>query len=299
MVLVFYGICSPGIPGRSLRDPSVWIPKMFEDTHELAQSQTQNQNQTNGVESTSTSAAAPSSAIAIPNSSPKPSAEGDGSNTDADGSRGEGMGSAPGNAGSASVSLLTKSLQMFSDSPPSASVEFFQGHFNQPFSVVGPHVTLSQSLRERGLGFGQNPNPNLERRGSQPLIQRQSQLQDDEEYQHQQQQQKQDSGFLPSLPTPEEYAPSSLPSYHQRLQEQAQQQFDNALAEEEQWQAGMRGPLPDGFPRRVRKTSFDHTVDRVDDVVRLRGRHQVDGRPMPPPENPMVCLIVVLKGVYF
>src|SRR5271169_3586093 len=106
---------------------------------------------------------------------------------------------------------------MFSDSPPGASLEFFQGHFNQPPLVVGPHLTLSQSLRERGLGFGQNSNsnPNLERRGSQPLIQRQLQLQD-EDKQQQQQQQKQDSRYLTSLPTPDEYAPTSLPAYHQR-----------------------------------------------------------------------------------
>lgn len=35
------------------------------------------------------------------------------------------------------------------------------------------------------------------------------------------------------------------------------------------------------FPRRVRKTSFDHTVSK-DEIGRGGGRHQVNGRPMPP-----------------
>lgn len=35
------------------------------------------------------------------------------------------------------------------------------------------------------------------------------------------------------------------------------------------------------FPRRVRKTSFDHTVSK-DEIGRGGGRHQVNGRPLPP-----------------
>lgn len=36
------------------------------------------------------------------------------------------------------------------------------------------------------------------------------------------------------------------------------------------------------FPRRVRKTSFDHTVVRDGIVRNAAGRHQVNGRPLPP-----------------
>ncbi|EKM54291.1 uncharacterized protein PHACADRAFT_258054 [Phanerochaete carnosa HHB-10118-sp] len=37
-----------------------------------------------------------------------------------------------------------------------------------------------------------------------------------------------------------------------------------------------------GFPKRVRKTSFDHTVEREGFFTGVSGRHQVDGKPQPP-----------------
>jgi GATA-binding protein len=37
-----------------------------------------------------------------------------------------------------------------------------------------------------------------------------------------------------------------------------------------------------GFPRHVRKTSFDHTVSREGMLRNLGGRHQVNGKPIPP-----------------
>ncbi|CAE6369262.1 unnamed protein product [Rhizoctonia solani] len=48
---------------------------------------------------------------------------------------------------------------------------------------------------------------------------------------------------------------------------------------------GMSGDGGDYFPRRVRKTSFDHTVQRPDFAshnVAIRGRHQYNGRPLAP-----------------
>jgi len=76
---------------------------------------------------------------------------------------------------------------------------------------------------------------------------------------------------LPSYGSPA-FAPSSLPS------------------------AGLHGlirmpsaPHPTGqspeqraFPRHVRKTSFDHTVSRDGVLTGLSGRHQVNGKPLPP-----------------
>ncbi|KAG8804890.1 hypothetical protein FRC17_005848 [Serendipita sp. 399] len=93
-----------------------------------------------------------------------------------------------------------------------------------------------------------------------------------------------------------------MPAYHHLLQQQQQQQHEQqqqqlyaagfqapSSAVEEQWQGGMRSALPTGFPRRVRKTSFDHTVGRDGEGAgngpRDLGRHQVDGRPVPPPAS--------------
>ncbi|KAJ3570962.1 hypothetical protein NP233_g4061 [Leucocoprinus birnbaumii] len=46
------------------------------------------------------------------------------------------------------------------------------------------------------------------------------------------------------------------------------------------------GPMPPpSFPRHVRKTSFDHTVSREMILQNIGGRHQVNGRPLPPLEN--------------
>lgn len=39
------------------------------------------------------------------------------------------------------------------------------------------------------------------------------------------------------------------------------------------------------FPRHVRKTSFDHTVNREMMMQNIGGRHQVNGKPLPPPES--------------
>ncbi|KAG8703618.1 hypothetical protein FRC11_010581 [Ceratobasidium sp. 423] len=49
--------------------------------------------------------------------------------------------------------------------------------------------------------------------------------------------------------------------------------------------AGTRIDGDDGFPKRVRKTSFDHTVQRPDFAANnaaIRGRHQYNGRPLAP-----------------
>jgi GATA-binding protein, other eukaryote len=71
------------------------------------------------------------------------------------------------------------------------------------------------------------------------------------------------SHSLSELNTPI-YQPSSLPSY------------------------GFYGPVwehlssdPSSFPRRVRKTSFDHTVSK-DGILPGEGRHQVNGKPLSP-----------------
>lgn len=72
---------------------------------------------------------------------------------------------------------------------------------------------------------------------------------------------------LSALNTPA-FHPSSLPSY------------------------GLHGPFksplddqpskPRGFPRHVRKTSFDHTVEREGIFIGPSGRHQVNGKPLSP-----------------
>ncbi|CAE7056464.1 unnamed protein product [Rhizoctonia solani] len=68
------------------------------------------------------------------------------------------------------------------------------------------------------------------------------------------------------------YLPQSVPTY-----DPTQGGFGVA--------AGMGMDGNDGFPKRVRKTSFDHTVQRLDfaaNNVAIRGRHQYNGRPLPP-----------------
>ena len=42
------------------------------------------------------------------------------------------------------------------------------------------------------------------------------------------------------------------------------------------------------FPRYVRKTSFDHTVSRAGIIPAGEGRHQVNGRPLPPDASSLV-----------
>lgn len=48
---------------------------------------------------------------------------------------------------------------------------------------------------------------------------------------------------------------------------------------------GMPPPELRRFPRRVRKTSFDHTVSREGIMQDVGGRHQVNGKPLPPTES--------------
>ncbi|KAJ7680307.1 hypothetical protein DFH06DRAFT_1162572 [Mycena polygramma] len=64
------------------------------------------------------------------------------------------------------------------------------------------------------------------------------------------------------------FAPSSLPSFGL-----------HGLA-----RIPSSGPSPDqrGFPRHVRKTSFDHTVSKDGTFAGIRGRHQVNGKPLSP-----------------
>ncbi|KAF9461277.1 hypothetical protein BDZ94DRAFT_1221591 [Collybia nuda] len=45
---------------------------------------------------------------------------------------------------------------------------------------------------------------------------------------------------------------------------------------------GPEQPAERTFPRHVRKTSFDHTVSKDGILAGLRGRHQVNGKPIPP-----------------
>jgi hypothetical protein len=61
--------------------------------------------------------------------------------------------------------------------------------------------------------------------------------------------------------------------------------------------SGMGGDGEDYFPRRVRKTSFDHTVQRPDFAshnVAIRGRHQYNGRPLAPGMTVVSLLFFVL-----
>lgn len=78
--------------------------------------------------------------------------------------------------------------------------------------------------------------------------------------------------YLPSsLPSFGLYGPSSLPS--------APPPFPGAFPQHNYY----AGPSQESqaFPRRVRKTSFDHTVSRAGIVPGGSGRHQVNGRPDP------------------
>ncbi|KXN90626.1 Nitrogen regulatory protein NUT1 [Leucoagaricus sp. SymC.cos] len=50
---------------------------------------------------------------------------------------------------------------------------------------------------------------------------------------------------------------------------------------------GMQPPEMRSFPRHVRKTSFDHTVSREGILQNIGGRHQVNGKPLPPLESTM------------
>jgi hypothetical protein len=231
---------------RPARDPSTWIPRTFED--EVANETT------------------PSSAINIPNSSTQEQGD-DASNGGVRGAEGLGSGPASG------VSLLTKSLQMFSESPPNAGVDFYQNQYapTSATSVVGPHITLSQSLREREINFDPGRRPSIHQQ-----LEQQSQAQ-----------QEQSTEFM-SQTHAEDFAASSLPAYRHPSGNYDQDQLgqpSHTISGGGQWQTGIRTVLENGYPRRVRKTSFDHTVglENAQDDSRGTGRHQVDGRPMPPP----------------
>ncbi|KAG6876563.1 hypothetical protein C0992_012410 [Termitomyces sp. T32_za158] len=68
------------------------------------------------------------------------------------------------------------------------------------------------------------------------------------------------------------FAPSSLPSTGL-----------HGLSRMPSAQHGHGHPVEErSFPRHVRKTSFDHTVSREGIVAGLGGRHQVNGKPLPP-----------------
>lgn len=68
--------------------------------------------------------------------------------------------------------------------------------------------------------------------------------------------------------------------------------FDDSFAPSSLPATGLHGfpKMPSGtsppemrsFPRHVRKTSFDHTVSREGILQNIGGRHQVNGRPLPP-----------------
>lgn len=66
------------------------------------------------------------------------------------------------------------------------------------------------------------------------------------------------------------YMPQSMPGMHPHLYEPAQSGAGRAVESAAE------------FPRRVRKTSFDHTVTGPDFVAALGGRHQFNGRPVAP-----------------
>jgi hypothetical protein len=260
------------VPSLSHRDSSSWLRRNAQETTET-------------VNEESPMADAPhSSAIAIPNASAQP-LEGD-DDDDEGRDPNDGLGSGPGN-GSSSVSLLTKSLQMFTESPPAGpTAEMLHGHFS-PTNAVGPHVTLTQTLKDRGI------NVDAPRRPSQPFIH-----QPLEQEAQQQQQALGGFGVDGNAFSSDMFAPSSLPAYHQQqfmFENHSHQPFPpSAQVEAEQaWQGGMRNPLNNGFPRRVRKTSFDHTVGRdgAEGDISVRGRHQVNGRPMEAPsDNTLVSI---------
>lgn len=221
--------------------------------------------QTVGVENNN-SEAAKSGAIAIPNASLKGLDE-EGEHAVEDGAR-VGSGSVQGHA--TSVSLLTKSLQMFSESPPGHGVDFLRDHLDQ--QNVGSSVALSQSSKDRGpLAL------NLDRRGSQPTI-------DPPLHRQEEEQRKEDHPGMSHPPhpaPPREHAPQSLPAYYQKLQQQLNDQM-GGFVDGAEWQDGMHGPPMEGFPKKARKTSFDHTVGRGQGEPSLRGRDQIDGEPLEP-----------------
>lgn len=170
-----------------------------------------------------------------------------------------------------SVSLLTKSLR-FIDSSPSQGVELFQSHFNPATQIAG------------GFSFDSG------RRQSIASIQQQLQQQQDQEDEaHVQAQAEAQAMFMPPQ---EELVPSSAPAYAQQPELESYDQDPSHLPAsvdgDEQWHGIVRNPLGSGFPRRVRKTSFDHTVARegIEEFRgRAGGRHQVNGRPMAPPDE--------------
>ncbi|KAG5731459.1 PH and SEC7 domain-containing protein C11E3.11c [Termitomyces sp. T112] len=82
------------------------------------------------------------------------------------------------------------------------------------------------------------------------------------------------SNFNPALATIDSpvFAPSSLPSAGLHgLSRIPSAPYGHGPPAEER-----------SFPRHVRKTSFDHTVSREGIMAGLGGRHQVNGRPLPP-----------------
>ncbi|KAF8234058.1 hypothetical protein L208DRAFT_857215 [Tricholoma matsutake] len=76
---------------------------------------------------------------------------------------------------------------------------------------------------------------------------------------------------LPSYSSPA-FGPSSLPSVglHGLIRIPSASHATN------------QSPEQRAFPRHVRKTSFDHTVSRDGVLTGLSGRHQVNGKPLPP-----------------
>lgn len=86
--------------------------------------------------------------------------------------------------------------------------------------------------------------------------------------------------------------PASLPAYHHHHpQSLHQENYQNSglpstsAGLDDIQQGNIRRSLGSGFPRVVRKTSFDHTVGKGSEPgAEARGRHQVNGRPVPPPQ---------------
>lgn len=76
---------------------------------------------------------------------------------------------------------------------------------------------------------------------------------------------------LPSYSSPA-FAPSSLPSAG----------LHGLIRIPSASHATSQSPEQRAFPRHVRKTSFDHTVSRDGVLTGLSGRHQVNGKPLPP-----------------
>ncbi|KAF9452366.1 hypothetical protein P691DRAFT_235407 [Macrolepiota fuliginosa MF-IS2] len=70
------------------------------------------------------------------------------------------------------------------------------------------------------------------------------------------------------------FAPSSLPATGL-----------HGLAKVPSLSSAMPPPEMRSFPRHVRKTSFDHTVSREGIMQNIGGRHQVNGKPLPPMDS--------------